>query len=936
VWSIVSVSSNTQSGLSLTSLAAAAQTIAANGVETWQVVVKFDPIANTIGGTQYQTSLQVVSNDPTQSTLDCTLTGNGVIPMTLTVASSVNGVNDSNPLVMNFASLHATGHQSIAGTVTLTNSGQLPLVIAQNGITLASGTNFQITGITSTTQANINLSSGTATIAPSATETWTISLLFQPTAAGTDNTTLTILSNDPTHGTEPIALNGTGLNQPGILVTTPKGGTNLPFGMVLNDGAAGHVGTQSFTITNIGLQTLTVAHNGIFLTNATGYALQSIVSSTAGSISLASSSATIAPNSAETWTVVVSFDPTANTSSTGTLTISSNDPVTPSTALALTGSGTTPTITLQPSSSGLPILYIPAGQVYNVSYTATDTADTSSTATITLSTSAGNSLPATGLSTITSIPYNASTNSYSWRPSTSLVGQEVYVYGAIQDGSVSAGSYSSQKIHIEPANSFNLLTTLETTSSAYTYQYTYNGTVYSGTQTLQPGTNVVSITTPLPGGGNATHQVTVTLVNSLQSAQSVTYDELNRLKTATNGNGITTSYSYDLGGDLLQTSASNGDAISYTYDNLKRKISMTDYTGTYFYDYDDLDRQTDVIFSTSGNKTDSANLTLSYQYDNANRVTDMVYPGGEHVVFTWDDGGRLKTVSDVTKSQLTTYNYDYTTGLLQSVQRANGTTTTYTYDGSARLDDIKNKLGSTVLSEYNYTLNASGNATSLLTTFANGSQKQEQYTYDGLNRLVQVIYGSSATASPNDKTVIFAYDGSGNCLTITTKVNGSVTAQINRSYSKQNQLTTVTDLNNNPVASYFYDSAGNRIQKVTPNGTTYYTYDERNLLTSVLSPDHYVTYGYNGLGVRVSQTLDGVTTDFVVDSIPKSFQVVQERVSGAITRSYVYGNDRLNCNPVTGSASYYLPDRLGSVRQITDPSGNITSTFAYDVYGNPQ
>jgi YD repeat-containing protein len=363
---------------------------------------------------------------------------------------------------------------------------------------------------------------------------------------------------------------------------------------------------------------------------------------------------------------------------------------------------------------------------------------------------------------------------------------------------------------------------------------------------------------------------------------------------------------------------------------------MTDYTGTYFYDYDDLDRQTDVIFSTSGNKTDSANLTLSYQYDNANRVTDMVYPGGEHVVFTWDDGGRLKTVSDVTKSQLTTYNYDYTTGLLQSVQRANGTTTTYTYDGSARLDDIKNKLGSTVLSEYNYTLNASGNATSLLTTFANGSQKQEQYTYDGLNRLVQVIYGSSATASPNDKTVIFAYDGSGNCLTITTKVNGSVTAQINRSYSKQNQLTTVTDLNNNPVASYFYDSAGNRIQKVTPNGTTYYTYDERNLLTSVLSPDHYVTYGYNGLGVRVSQTLDGVTTDFVVDSIPKSFQVVQERVSGAITRSYVYGNDRLNCNPVTGSASYYLPDRLGSVRQITDPSGNITSTFAYDVYGNPQ
>jgi YD repeat-containing protein len=37
------------------------------------------------------------------------------------------------------------------------------------------------------------------------------------------------------------------------------------------------------------------------------------------------------------------------------------------------------------------------------------------------------------------------------------------------------------------------------------------------------------------------------------------------------------------------------------------------------------------------------------------------------------------------------------------------------------------------------------------------------------------------------------------------------------------------------VAAYFYDAAGNRIQKVTPTGNTYYSYDERNLLTAVLT-----------------------------------------------------------------------------------------------------
>src|SRR5581483_1469568 len=97
-----------------------------------------------------------------------------------------------------------------------------------------------------------------------------------------------------------IALNGTGLNQPGIAVTTPKGGTNLPFGMVLNDGAGNHVGTQTFTIQNIGLQSLVISQNGISV-SGTGFSIQSITSSTQGAINLATGSATIAANQAETW-----------------------------------------------------------------------------------------------------------------------------------------------------------------------------------------------------------------------------------------------------------------------------------------------------------------------------------------------------------------------------------------------------------------------------------------------------------------------------------------------------------------------------------------------------------------------------------------------------------------------------------------------------------
>jgi YD repeat-containing protein len=530
------------------------------------------------------------------------------------------------------------------------------------------------------------------------------------------------------------------------------------------------------------------------------------------------------------------------------------------------------------------------------------------------------------------MPYSQTTQSYAWRPSSSLVGQEFYIYGALQDGIVTVGGYSTQKVHIEAAGSFNLLSGVFTTNSNYTYQYIYNGTAYSGTTTLQPGQNVVTITTSLPGGGTVAHQITVTKVASLVPSQSYTYDELNRKKTYINGNGITTSYTYDMAGNLVQTSASNGNVVSFTYDNSNRKMSMVDNTGTTFYDYDDLDRITAITYAADNKKADG--LVLSYAYDNANRVTDLYYPGGEHIQFTWDDAARLTAANDLTTGQNTSYTYDYTTGLLKSMSRANGITTKYFYNGSGLLDDIQHWMGSTLISEYNYTLDATGNATALLTTFPDGSQKQELYTYDGVHRLCQVVYGSTASASSNDKTVIYTYDGNSNRLTATTKVNGTVTQALSYTYGLDNQLSSITDQNSNVVASFVYDSAGNRIQKITPTGNTYYSYDERNLLTAVLSPSHYITYAYNGAGQRQAMVYDGTTTQYIIDPRGAAFQVVQERSGGTITRNHVFGIDRLETNVLpSGSSSYYLSDRIGSVRLITGSTGSVVSSQNYDVFG---
>jgi YD repeat-containing protein len=529
------------------------------------------------------------------------------------------------------------------------------------------------------------------------------------------------------------------------------------------------------------------------------------------------------------------------------------------------------------------------------------------------------------------------TSTYAWRPSTSLIGQTLYLYGNLQDQDVNVGSFSGQRVLIEAPGTFNLLSPLTTTSSNYVYVYLYNGKAYGGSVTLQPGGNVVNISTPI-SGGTAVHQVTINLVSSLLTTQGYTYDELNRVKTYTNGNGITTTYIYSLAGNLTQTSATNGDVINYTYGSLNRKTSMVDATGTTFYGYDDLDRVTPVTYSASGNLNDPNNLVLGYQFDNANHVTGMTYPGGEQVNYGYDNAGRLLTVQDVVGSSTYNYKYQYypTTGQLQNLTWPNGVVTSYGYDNAGRLNDIKhvNSSGAT-LAEYSYTgLDSNGNATALLTTFSDGSKKQELYGYDSLQRLIQVTYGATATAVPNtDPTVGYTYDNNGNRLTQTTTVNGAVTQKLTYTYGSTNQLDKIVDQNSVVQSSYIYDSAGNRIEKLAPAGNTYYAYDERNLLISEVTPTDYVQNLYNGSGQRVQKTVDGVTTQFIIDPSQKAFQVVQERSAGAVTKSYIYGMERLQSNPASGSPSFYLTDRLGSVRLVTSSTGAITASYNYDAFG---
>jgi RHS repeat-associated protein len=97
---------------------------------------------------------------------------------------------------------------------------------------------------------------------------------------------------------------------------------------------------------------------------------------------------------------------------------------------------------------------------------------------------------------------------------------------------------------------------------------------------------------------------------------------------------------------------------------------------------------------------------------------------------------------------------------------------------------------------------------------------------------------------------------------------------------------------------------------------------------------------YDGDGNRVSETVGSTTTNYLVDTLnPTGYsQVMDEVVSGAVTRTYTYGLQRISENQLVSSTwvpSFYGYDGHGNVRFLANSSGAVTDSYTYDAFGMP-
>lgn len=261
------------------------------------------------------------------------------------LATSSATLPPATNLAINFGDLavDGTGGAILTQTVSLTNTGDLAL--SATGISI-SGAGFSIKDITSNIQSLTQPVTYPRAITTLGQETWLINVTFDPATTGSRTGALVVTSNDTTRPSVSIALSGNGLPIPQMAVGygAPIGtdSRSIAFGNVINDGTGAANADRTVTLTSTGSGPLTISQNWLSLINGTGWQIVSTTSSTQGAINLATAARTIAAAGAETWSIVVRFDPASVATFSGGLQILSNDSNNPTYALALTGSGVVP------------------------------------------------------------------------------------------------------------------------------------------------------------------------------------------------------------------------------------------------------------------------------------------------------------------------------------------------------------------------------------------------------------------------------------------------------------------------------------------------------------------------------------------------------------------------------------------------------------------
>lgn len=390
--------------------------------------------------------------------------------------------------------------------------------------------------------------------------------------------------------------------------------------------------------------------------------------------------------------------------------------------------------------------------------------------------------------------------------------------------------------------------------------------------------------------------------DALGHKTTFTYDKNGRISTKTFASGIVQTYTYDDKKNTILISTNNGEQIFVEQNALNYVTKLKTKDSEFWAKYDTAGH----LINFADKRTDYA---IDYSYDESGRCAEKKSALFDYQ-YSYNDAGFISEITDKNSQSWIKYTYDVC-GRVINEKYSNGLekNTVYNSLGEKSSVTVKNLIGEIVF-EQKIHYNEANKIDYIIT-----NDELYTYSYDDFGRLVKVStpYTELQRQSSYNEAVdcglgIQIENPDGSLISVQNE-NGKIIKQYSwyeeYEYTSTGSISSVT----NPFGKILYDyDALNRITKKhganTNNKGITYVWNEDDCLTAIngqateviinynaqLRPKsivernfitgeaNYFEYTYDGLGRRISETVNNLTTGLFYDGFnmePVAVSIIQ-------------------------------------------------------------
>lgn len=346
-------------------------------------------------------------------------------------------------------------------------------------------------------------------------------------------------------------------------------------------------------------------------------------------------------------------------------------------------------------------------------------------------------------------------------------------------------------------------------------------------------------------------------------------DNLNRVTSFINSRGQTLNYTYTDDSRVQSVGSSNINA-QYTYDNMNRVVSANNLVSNILIAYNGRNAVSQLNYD--------GGLQYNFFYDLNNAKVKTIYSDNSDALMIRDMRGRVSSL--IIGTDTARFIYDAASSL-KSIHRSNGLNTQLRKNKNRKITAIRLFSQTDTLMKWDYTRNSMGNITreersGILCSDSVFMPADTGGFYHQGNQLTQW------------QNQTYSYDNDGNLI----KVDPGV---FTATYNELNQLMEWTQEGGAVKSQYFYNAKGCIAKKTVQNGSG--------------------TFSYH----------------FFYDNENKVVEIKQEGTTSG-WKFYYNDNSLVAFKTETGFYFYHF-DHQGNTVAISDRTGNIVKTYAYDAWG---